>query len=102
MAVTVWLPTARLAVLKEAVVIPPKVLTLTGMPALLLSIWNWTVPVGVPAPGALTLMVAVKVTDWPKTEGLTEEVTAVLVLALPTVWPPFREPLLLAKLPSPL
>src|SRR5215469_16458521 len=102
MAVTVCVPTAGLAVLKEAVVIPPKVPTLTGLPALLLSIWNWTVPVGVPAPGVVTLMAAVKVTDWPKTEGLTEEVTAVLVLALPTVWPLLREPLLVAKLPSPL
>ena len=44
-----------------------------------------TVPVGVPEPGALALTVAVKVTDWPKTEGLDEEATAVVVLSLLTV-----------------
>ena len=35
-----------------------------------------TVPVGVPAPGAFALTVAVKVTLWPNTEGLVAEVTA--------------------------
>ena len=43
---------------------------------------NSTLPVGVPAPEPVTLTVAVKVTDWPQTEGLTDEVTAVDVLAL--------------------
>ena len=33
-----------------------------------------TVPVGVPLPGEAALTVAVKVTDWPKTEGLPQEV----------------------------
>jgi len=45
-----------------------------------------TVPVGVPAPGAEAVMVAVKVTDWPKTEGFTEEMTAVVELSLLTTW----------------
>ena len=36
---------------------------------------NVTVPVGVPEPGALAVIVAVNVTDWPNTEGLAEEVT---------------------------
>src|SRR5437660_8356835 len=94
-------PTASVAVLKEAVVKPPGVLTLTGLPALLPSIWNWTVPVGVPAPGAGMLTVAVKMMVWPDTDGLVEDVTAVLVLALLTVCPPARVPLLLAKLLSP-
>ena len=31
-----------------------------------------TEPVGVPLPGATAVTVAVKVTDWPKTEGLTK------------------------------
>ena len=46
-------------------------LKLTGAPKGLPSIENWTAPVGVPAPGAAALTVAVKVTDWPETEGLT-------------------------------
>src|SRR2546422_3248408 len=44
-----------------------------------------TVPLGVPAPGATGLTVAVKITDWPNTEGLAEEVTVVVVSALLTV-----------------
>jgi len=44
-----------------------------------------TVPVGVPDPGAEAETVAVKVTDWPKTEGLAEEVTVVVVFDLFTV-----------------
>ena len=45
-----------------------------------------TVPVGVPLPGAEALTVAVKVTDWPETEGLAEEATVVVVLAALMVW----------------
>ncbi len=44
-----------------------------------------TVPVGVPAPGGFTLTVAVNVTDWPKTDGLIEEATVVVVGAWFTV-----------------
>ncbi len=47
---------------------------------------NVTVPVGVPAPGAVTVTVAVNVTDCPKTDGLTDEATVVDVLALFTTW----------------
>jgi len=43
-----------------------------------------TVPVGVPAPGATGETVAVNVTDWPKIEGFTDEVTVVTELALLT------------------
>ena len=46
---------------------------------------NVTVPVGVPAPGATGETVAVNVTDWPKTDGFTDEVTVVVVSALLTV-----------------
>jgi hypothetical protein len=81
----VWLPTVKLAVLKEAVITPPEVVTPTGLPVLLPSIWNCTVPVGVPAPGAPTLMVAVKVTLWLAIAGLIVEATTVLVLALLTI-----------------
>jgi hypothetical protein len=51
------------AVLKEAVVTPAALLMLTGLPPLLPSIANCTVPLGVPAPGAAILIVAVKDTD---------------------------------------
>ena len=39
------------------------------------------VPVGVPAPGATALTVAVKVTAWPKTDGSAVELTVVLLEA---------------------
>jgi hypothetical protein len=38
-----------------------------------------TVPLGVPAPPAVALTVPVNVTDWPDTEGFTDEVTVVAV-----------------------
>src|SRR5438067_9897795 len=44
-----------------------------------------TVPVGVPTPGETAATVAVKVTDWPDTDGLVEEVSVVVVLAALTV-----------------
>ena len=47
---------------------------------------NSMFPVGVPVPGATTATVAVKVTGWPTTDGLTEEATAVVVAALLTTW----------------
>src|SRR5260370_32453470 len=78
-------PTANVAMLKEAVVTPPEVLTLTGLPASLPSIWNWTVPVGAPAAGAVMLTVTVNVTLWLEIDGLAEETSTVLVLALLTI-----------------
>ena len=45
-----------------------------------------TVPVGVPAPGATAATVAVKVTTWPKTEGLAVELTVVVLESLLTTW----------------
>jgi hypothetical protein len=62
---------------------------------------NWTEPVGVavliPAPAVLATA-AVKVTDCPKIDGFTEEVTVVEVGAGLTVW--FRFPELPLKPPS--
>jgi hypothetical protein len=59
-----------------------------------------TVPVGVPAPGATTATVAVKVADCPNTDGLTEDVRVVVVSALLTTW--LKAALVLVrKLPSP-
>ena len=46
---------------------------------------NWTVPVGVPAPGALTDTLAVNVVDWPKTVGLGALLSDVAVEAWFTV-----------------
>ena len=43
---------------------------------------NSTVPVAVPTPGETGLIAAVKVIDSPKTEGLSEDVNAVVVFAL--------------------
>src|SRR5437870_7147613 len=82
---TAWLPTVKVVELKVAVVTPPDVLTLTAPPALLPSIWNWTVPLGVPAPGAVMLIVAVKITLWPDVDGLAPARATVLVFALLTV-----------------
>ena len=42
---------------------------------------NSTVPAAVPEPGVIGATFAVKVTDCPKSEGLTEDVNAVVVLA---------------------
>src|SRR5947209_250692 len=100
----VWFPIARLELLKVAVVTPPVVLSVPW-PMLVDASEKVTVPVGLAAavlPGALTVTVAVKVTNCPDADGLGEEVTAVLLLALLTICPPGRVPELLAKLLSPL
>ena len=55
--------------------------TTAGLPTLLPSILNWTVPVGVPAPGAVAVTVAVNCTACPKTEGLMSAVMPVDVPA---------------------
>ena len=47
---------------------------------------NVTVPLGVPTPVAVVVTVAVKVTACPTFEGLSEEVTAVVVVFLLTTW----------------
>ena len=52
------------------------------VPSVLLPSLKVTVPVGVPEPGVLAVTVAVKVTDWPDLEGLSEETTIVVVSAL--------------------
>ena len=45
---------------------------------------NWTVPVGVPDPGATGEIVAVSVTGWPNTDGLGLTVSVVVVAAWET------------------
>ena len=61
---------------------------------------NASVPVGEPEPGATTLSTPVKVTDWPDSEGFVEELNAIEVAALFTVWLKLLEVLVL-KLVSP-
>jgi hypothetical protein len=63
--------------------------------------WKVTVPVGVPEPGGLAVTVAVKVTACPDEEGLTDELSAVLVVPLFTVCVSAAE-VLAMKLASPL
>src|SRR5690349_10334132 len=93
----VWPATDRLLV---AALVATPLLRLTGFPKFMPSIWNCTVPVGVPAPWAAAT-VAVKLMLWPSTLGLIEETTAVVLLPLFTVCVKTVE-LLAAKLPSPL
>ncbi len=63
---------------------------------------NVTVPVCVPAPGAIAETVAVNVTDWPNTEGFGDDVTAVVVLdLLTTCGLPASDPVLPLKFASP-
>ena len=47
---------------------------------------NCTLPVGMPAPGAVAVTVAVNVTGWPNTVGVIAETTVVVVSAALTVW----------------
>ena len=61
---------------------------------------NLIEPASVPAPGATTLTVAVKVTDWLMVEGFADEVNVVAVEALFTVWAIVEE--LELKFASPL
>ena len=60
-----------------------------------------TEPVGMPLPGELAVTMAVKVTDRLKTEGLAEEVRAVAVPSLLTVWVRVEEVLALKLLSPP-
>jgi hypothetical protein len=75
--VMVWLPTVKAEVVKLAT--PPLKVT---VPIELPPSRKVTVPPGVPAPGDAAETVAVKVTGCPKTDGLTDELTAVVVLDL--------------------
>src|SRR3954463_5126245 len=59
-----------------------------GAPKFEPSITNCTVPVGVPVPGAITEIVAVNVTFCDGLDGLADEVTPVVVLALATLIAP--------------
>ena len=91
-----WFATARLDVLKLAVVVPPLVLSVPW-PMLAAPSEKVITPVGLPLPPVVT--VAVKVTFWLHTDGLAEVTTEVEELPLPTVC--VRVALLPRKLLSP-
>src|SRR5437588_7053976 len=79
MAVMLWLPIARLEVLHVAT---PAASAWPPQPVIELApSLKFTVPVRVPAPGAVIVTVAVNVTLWPKVDGFTDEVSPVDVLA---------------------
>src|SRR5580693_6307406 len=69
-------PTARVDMVKVATPLPFRV----PVPSDELPFLKVTVPVGTPLPGAAAVTVAVNLIDWLYTEGLTDELTAVLVL----------------------
>src|SRR5262249_26933562 len=64
------------------VVLPPESVP---VPSVVVPSMKVTLPVGVPLPEPAALTVAVKVTFWPKAEGLTPDVTVVVLLGVPTV-----------------
>ena len=92
-AVIEWLPMARVEDVKVAL---PAV-TVAALARVVVPSVNFTVPVGtlVPTP----VIVAVSVTDWPEVDGLSEDVTAVVVVPCTDC---DTEPLLLAKPPVPV
>jgi hypothetical protein len=69
-------PRASVAVLKVA---EPELSV--PVPSVVVPSLKVTVPVGVPPPGATAETVAVRVTDWPNTEGFADDTTTVVVLA---------------------
>src|SRR5437870_3667076 len=79
MAVIVWLPMLRDEVVNLAWPEPSSV----PDPRVVIPSLKVTVPVGVPAAGASDVTVAVKVTDWPKTEVAGEALTVVAL----SCWP---------------
>lgn len=92
-----WPPTANVAVMNAAWPKPLRV----PVPIVLPPSLNVTVPEGMPEPGALAVTVAVNVTDWPKTVGMPDVTTTVVVLSWLTVWPPDNVPALAEKIESP-
>src|SRR5437764_4615367 len=80
----VWLPPARLAVVKLEVVTPAVVVNVPWPSEVAPSV-KVTMPDGFAnavLPGLLTVSVAVNVTAWPDCAGLGEERSVMLVLAL--------------------
>src|SRR5579872_153561 len=87
-------PTVRVEVVKVALPLPSRV----PVPKVELPFLKVTVPLGTPLPGAVAVTGAVKVTGWLKTDGLADELTAVVVADLFTTWgEPLSLPLLFAQ-----
>src|SRR5437899_5600707 len=97
-AVMIWLPTAKLELLKLAVVVPPLVLS-APWPMLTPPSAKITTPVGLTE--ALPVTVAVKLTLWPQTDGLIDDATSVALLVFVTICVTAVE-LLAVKFASPL
>ena len=101
----VSLPSAKLAGVQVAVLSAASTNVTVVVPQLAAAPVHVTVPVtfGVTARRALrtnplgALIVAVKVTDWPHTDGFALEVTVVVVPPSPTTWPPLSVPVLVVK-----
>ena len=95
-AVIVWLPRARVELVKETTPLP-----FTGACAsTVLPSCKVTWPVGVPEPGGAAATVTVNVTDWPGVDGFGEAATVVAVALGWTNW--ISEALPALKLASPL
>ena len=85
MAVIECAPTDKVATTQVAV--PATATARAPQPAIVTPpSWKLTVPVLVPAAGAIAVTVAVKVTLCPVNEGLTEDASVVKVPPLFTVW----------------
>jgi hypothetical protein len=97
-AVIEWVPAAKPLV--EKVAVNGAVADRAPVPITVVPSRKFTVPVGVPAPGAVTVTVAVNVTLCPNVDGFREEARVVIVLALLTTWLT-GELVLVRKLPSP-
>src|SRR3989442_6206838 len=83
-----WLVVRSGLAVKPAVVTRPVPVSVPG-PSGMNPSKKFTVPVGLATavlPGAFTLTAAVRVTDWPDTEGLTALLSKVVVSALLTTW----------------
>jgi hypothetical protein len=59
--------------------------SVTALPTFDPSMTSCTLPLGVPAPGATAVTIAENVTACPDTEGFAELLTAVALVALPTL-----------------
>jgi hypothetical protein len=78
-------PTAKPAMTQVAV--PATATGRAPQPAMVTpASWKSTVPVLVPDAGAVAVTVAVKVTLCPDTDGLTDELRAVVVFPMSTIW----------------
>ena len=93
----VWEPTASAAVVNVALPLA------TGpLPSAVVPSMKFTLPVAAPAVDAPAETVAVKVIDCPNADGVTEELTAVVVATLLTTWVRAWLEVLVVKLASPL